>query len=100
MFEDEHLVETRFIGLGTDGTGTTGTDGTGTTGTRTTGTGTTTNPSLRGTSDVRGDRGGSDWGWLGLLGLAGLAGLARKREKPKVYADPNQVTGSGSSTRY
>jgi MYXO-CTERM domain-containing protein len=53
---------------------------------------------LRGTSDVRSDR-GFDWGWLGLLGLAGLAGLARNREKPRAYQDPNEVTGSGS-TRY
>jgi MYXO-CTERM domain-containing protein len=26
------------------------------------------------------DRGGDNWGWLGLLGLAGLFGLLRRRE--------------------
>jgi hypothetical protein len=31
-----------------------------------------------------------------LLGLAGLAGLVRKREEPKVYRDPNEVTSSRS----
>nr|WP_322659754.1 WGxxGxxG family protein [Dendronalium sp. ChiSLP03b]MDZ8205733.1 WGxxGxxG family protein [Dendronalium sp. ChiSLP03b] len=67
----------------TTGTGTTGTDAT------------TSDPSYRGTSEVRSDR-SFDWGWLGLLGLLGLAGLARKREEPKAYRDPNEVTSSRS----
>ncbi|MBO0719301.1 MAG: WGxxGxxG-CTERM domain-containing protein [Blastocatellia bacterium] len=32
------------------------------------------------TENVDRDRGGDNWGWLGLLGLAGLLGLMRRRE--------------------
>lgn len=32
------------------------------------------------TENIDRDRGGDNWGWLGLLGLAGLFGLLRRRE--------------------
>ena len=31
------------------------------------------------TNGTQDNRGGHDWGWIGLLGLAGLAGLAGRR---------------------
>lgn len=50
---------------------------------------------------VNGQRDDMDWDWLGLLGLLGLAGLAgRKREEPTRYREPDEVSRTGSSTRY
>jgi MYXO-CTERM domain-containing protein len=46
------------------------------------------------------DRGGSNWGWIGLIGLIGLAGLAgRRREelprhRPGEYRTGEPVTGA------
>jgi hypothetical protein len=69
----------------------TSTDGTGTT-TRTT----TPNTGVYNDS-ANTDRGGFDWGWLGLLGLLGLAGLAGKNrsEEPTRYRDPNAAGTTG-----
>lgn len=41
------------------------------------------------------NRGGFDWGWLGLLGLIGLAGLSRKSDDSTRYRDPDSTTRTG-----
>ena len=63
------------------------------------GTGTTTTTPNTGVynDSANTDRGGFDWGWLGLLGLLGLAGLAGKNrsEEPTRYRDPNAASTTG-----
>ena len=38
------------------------------------------------------NRGGHDWGWIGLLGLAGLAGLRRNRRDSQITERDRNVS--------
>jgi len=38
------------------------------------------------------NRGGHDWGWIGILGLAGLAGLRRKRRDSQMTDHDRNVS--------
>jgi MYXO-CTERM domain-containing protein len=50
------------------------------------------------TENIERDRGGDNWGWLGLLGLAGLLGLMRRRETvSREHVRPADTTAGRSS---
>jgi hypothetical protein len=51
---------------------------------QTTGTGSAGTSTTAGTTEVRRDRGGFDWGWLGLIGLAGLLGRRKPSDVTRV----------------
>ena len=53
---------------------------------------TTPNQATNQSNGTQDNRGGHDWGWLGLLGLIGLAGLRRNRRDSEMTERDRNVS--------